>query len=128
LTTIVVSTAAPRDRVERLASRVRVLEGPPDSEGRVDRRWLVENLGAEQVTHLLVEGGGEVNASFLSAALVQRVAFFYAPMILGGANARKAVAGTGATRPGEELDLVDVRWRRIGQDILLTARIKQTCS
>jgi riboflavin biosynthesis pyrimidine reductase len=45
----------------------------------LDLRWLLKKLGAENVTSLLVEGGGEVNASFLLGGLAQRVAFFYAP-------------------------------------------------
>ena len=59
-------------------------------------RWLLKKLGAENVTSLLVEGGGEVNASFLLGGFAQRVAFFYAPKILGGRDSRKAVAGEGA--------------------------------
>jgi len=44
-------------------------------------------------------------------------------MVLGGANARKAVAGEGATSLKDALDLVDVQWRRFGPDWLLTARV-----
>jgi diaminohydroxyphosphoribosylaminopyrimidine deaminase/5-amino-6-(5-phosphoribosylamino)uracil reductase len=86
-------------------------------------RWLLKQLGAEQVTHLLVEGGGEVNASFLLGDLAQRVAFFYAPKVLGGRDSRKAVAGEGARSSNEGLDLTEVRWRRLGTDWLLQARV-----
>ena len=67
----------------------------------IDLRWLLKKLGAENVTSLLVEGGGEVNASFLLGGLAQRVAFFYAPKILGGRDSRKAVAGEGARNLAE---------------------------
>ena len=66
----------------------------------LDLRWLLKKLGAENVTSLLVEGGGEVNASFLLGGFAQRVAFFYAPKILGGRDSRKAVAGEGAEKSG----------------------------
>src|ERR1035438_10170464 len=75
LTTIVVSKQAPKRRVAALAKRVRVLAAP-SAEGRIDLRWLLRKLGAENVTSLLVEGGGEVNASFLLQGLAQRGAFF----------------------------------------------------
>jgi diaminohydroxyphosphoribosylaminopyrimidine deaminase/5-amino-6-(5-phosphoribosylamino)uracil reductase len=81
-------------------------------------------LGAENVTALLVEGGGEVNASFIAGGLAQRVAFFYAPKILGGSGARKAVGGTGATRWSEVSELTQVKWRRLGADLWLEARIQ----
>ncbi|MGH9726409.1 MAG: dihydrofolate reductase family protein, partial [Candidatus Acidiferrales bacterium] len=58
-------------------------------------KWLLKKLGSENVINLLVEGGGEVNASFLLCGLAHRVAFFYAPKILGGRDSRKAVAGEG---------------------------------
>jgi diaminohydroxyphosphoribosylaminopyrimidine deaminase/5-amino-6-(5-phosphoribosylamino)uracil reductase len=75
------------------------------------------------VTHLLVEGGGEVNASFLLGGFAQRVAFFYAAKILGGRDARKAVAGAGARSWKEVLSLRELEWGRVGPDLMLTARV-----
>jgi diaminohydroxyphosphoribosylaminopyrimidine deaminase/5-amino-6-(5-phosphoribosylamino)uracil reductase len=83
----------------------------------------MRELGAENVTSLLIEGGGEVNASFLLGGLAQRVAFFYAPKILGGCDSRKAVAGEGARSLAEVVQLRDVEWQRLGPDWLLTARV-----
>jgi len=70
-----------------------------------------------------VEGGGEVNASFLLGGFAQRVAFFYAPKILGGRNSRKAVAGEGVESLADALQLREVKWRRLGDDLLLTASV-----
>ena len=122
LTTIVVSRLAPKRRVAELAKRVRVLVAP-SSDGKINLHWLLKKLGAEHVTSLLVEGGGEVNASFLLQGLAQRVAFFYAPKILGGRDARRAVAGEGARTLAESLSLTDLEWRRLGPDWLLSARL-----
>jgi diaminohydroxyphosphoribosylaminopyrimidine deaminase/5-amino-6-(5-phosphoribosylamino)uracil reductase len=119
---IVVSKLAPKRRVAALAKRVRVLVAPC-SEGKIDLRWLLRKLGSESVTSLLVEGGGEVNAAFLLQGLAQRVAFFYAPMILGGRDSRRAVAGQGAGTLAESLSLTDLEWRRLGPDWLLSARV-----
>ena len=83
----------------------------------------MKRLGAENVTSLLVEGGGEVNASFLLGGFAQRVAFFYAPKILGGCDSRKAVAGDGARNLTEAVQLRDVEWKRLESDLLLTARV-----
>ncbi|MGA2279370.1 MAG: bifunctional diaminohydroxyphosphoribosylaminopyrimidine deaminase/5-amino-6-(5-phosphoribosylamino)uracil reductase RibD [Verrucomicrobiota bacterium] len=148
LTTIVVSKSAPKNRVAALAERVKVIVAPTAKVGRVtpcapfsgdnlrsrraedcapyqqiDLRWLMRKLGAENITSLLVEGGGEVNASFLLGSLAHRVAFFYAPKILGGRDARKAVAGEGARNLAEAIQLHDVAWKRLGPDLLLTARV-----
>jgi len=127
-TTLVVARHAPKSRVAALAKRANVLIAPPaksairNPQSAIDLRWLLKRLGAENVTSLLVEGGGEVNASFLLGGFAQRVAFFYAPKILGGRDARKAVAGEGAKRLADVLQLRDVAWRKLGPDLLLTAR------
>jgi diaminohydroxyphosphoribosylaminopyrimidine deaminase/5-amino-6-(5-phosphoribosylamino)uracil reductase len=129
LTTIVVGKNAPKTRVSALGKRVNVLVAPLKKSAlrtprsAINLRWLLKKLGSENVTSLLVEGGGEVNASFLLGGLAQRVAFFYAPKILGGREARKAVAGDGANSLAEVLRLSDVEWRRLGEDLLLTARV-----
>jgi diaminohydroxyphosphoribosylaminopyrimidine deaminase/5-amino-6-(5-phosphoribosylamino)uracil reductase len=131
LTTVVVSHQAPAARVAALRDRVRVLVAPRRGAGTrtqrpvIDLRWLLQRLGREEVTSLLVEGGGEVNASFLLGGLAHRVAFFYAPRILGGRDARTGVAGEGARRLSEVLQLDDIQWRTLGSDLLLAARVKE---
>jgi diaminohydroxyphosphoribosylaminopyrimidine deaminase/5-amino-6-(5-phosphoribosylamino)uracil reductase len=137
LTTIVVSKLAPAASVAALARRVRVLVAPlinastraragssPGSEYlTLDLRWLLKTLGSENVTSLLVEGGGEVNAAFLLQGLAQRIVFFYAPKVLGGRDSRRAVAGEGARGLAEVLKLSNSEWRRLGPDLLLSARV-----
>lgn len=131
LTTVVVSPQAPPRRVAALARRVRVLVAPVVRAGRragraaasLDLGWLLRKLGGEQLTRLLVEGGGETNAAFLFGGHAQRVVFFYAPKILGGRKARRAVAGEGARSRVELLRLTDVRWRRVGDDLMMTAHV-----
>lgn len=130
LTTIVVSGDAPKRRVAALVKRVNVLVAPckrrrsGPSACLLDLRWLLKRLGSENVTSLLVEGGGETNASFLLNGLAQRVAFFYAPKILGGNGSRKAVAGQGITNLADAIRLRRPEWRRIGDDLFMTARVE----
>jgi diaminohydroxyphosphoribosylaminopyrimidine deaminase/5-amino-6-(5-phosphoribosylamino)uracil reductase len=128
-TMIVVSSAAPKKRVMALAKQVQVIVAPlhkskdANRNGKIDLRWLMKKLGRENITNLLVEGGGEVNASFLLGGLARRIAFFYAPKILGGRDVRKAVAGEGIKRTSEMIRLAQVEWRQLGPDLLLTGRI-----
>jgi len=130
LTTIVVGRSAPGNRVTALAERVNVMVAPlakskiENRKSKIQLRWLLKRLGAEDVTSLLVEGGGEINASFLLGGFAHRIAFFYAPKILGGREARKAVAGDGIRRLEEIIRLREIEWRRLGPDLLLTARVE----
>lgn len=124
-TLVVVTTGAPADRVEALRRRVTVVEAPSDR-GRIDLKWLLEQLGGEGVTSLLVEGGGEVNAAFLQAGLVQRVAFYYAPKILGGRDARPAMGGEGTVSLGAARELQSMELLPVGRDWLITGLIRGT--
>ncbi|MCI0747609.1 MAG: bifunctional diaminohydroxyphosphoribosylaminopyrimidine deaminase/5-amino-6-(5-phosphoribosylamino)uracil reductase RibD [Verrucomicrobia subdivision 3 bacterium] len=123
LTTVVVGKNAPAGRILKLERRVRVWQAPERNDG-IDVRWTLEKLGGENVTHLLVEGGGEVNAAFLLGGFAQRIAFFYAPLVIGGNDATKAVAGIGILDAAKGLRLTDVNWKRLGVDLLLTARVE----
>lgn len=125
LTTIIVSKNAPKERMAALAKQVNVLVAPLTGKKPVpllDLRWLLKKLGSENVTSLLVEGGGETNASFLLNGLAQRVAFFYAPKIIGG-RALKAVAGDGVTKLSDAIQLQDVEWEKAGNDLAMTAKL-----
>ncbi len=129
LTTIVVSEKAPKKRRETLAKRVNILTAPlvksalRTARSAIDLRWLLRKLGAENVTSLLVEGGGEVNASFLLGGFTHRVVFFYAPKILGGRDALKAVSGEGVRRLDDTIRLAGVEWEKIGDDLMMTGRV-----
>lgn len=126
LTTIVVGATAPKKRIQALTGHACVLTAP-ERDGRIDLRWLMTHLGAGKgaapVTSLLVEGGGEVHASFLEARLAHRFTVFMAPKVLGGRDARRAVGGTGFATLDTCPKLVDTQSRRFGADLMLTGRI-----
>ena len=94
--------------------------------GRVDLPATLKKLGKRNVTSLLVEGGGELLGSFFDAQLVDKVALFYAPMVIGGRDAISAVGGDGAVSVKQSVRLENCKWRRIGKnEMLVEARIKR---
>ncbi len=100
-----VRTASPRRPVFALAcrddpARRRVLEGagvtvlPVEPEaGRVALRPALAALQARGIASLMVEGGSEALGSFLAARLLDEVALFRAPLLLGGRGSRGAFGG-----------------------------------
>ncbi len=126
-TLIVVSELADPAKIAALQARVTVLRAP-EREGRIDLQWLLPKLGRMGILHLLVEGGGTVLASFFEAGLVHRIAFFYAPRILGGEESRRSVAGQGFRSLAEAPSLTDVESRRFGEDLFITARVVRATS
>lgn len=123
-TRVIISHSAPKKRVKILQEKVEVWESP--NHGRVDLNWLLSRLGTENVTSLLVEGGGQVNAGFFDQQLVQAVAFYYAPKVLGGEHSRRAVSGKGAQTIQEAIRLQSVSWKKVGQDLVMQALVETT--
>lgn len=118
-TLVVVGASAPPRKIAALERHVKILKVREDR-GRIDLRALLRSLGGEGVTQLLAEGGGEVQSSFVLAGLAHRVVFYYAPLVLGGTQSRRAVAGDGARSRDEAVALKAVEWRRLGPDLRMT--------
>ncbi len=91
----------------------------PGEGDRVDLGELLCRLG-EETDSLLVEGGSEVAASFLAARRVHKVAFFYAPLILGGREGVPSVGGEGVDDPAQAIRVHDLAFERVGDDFLVT--------
>ena len=83
-------------------------------------RQELQRLGADGVTALLVEGGGELAADLLQAGVIDKVSLFMAPMLLGGRNSRPAVGGRDPASLAEALQLTDCCWTKCGKDYHIT--------
>lgn len=90
-----------------------------DKGGRIDLKELMKKLGKLGVISLLLEGGGEVLSSALSARIVDKALFFIAPKIIGGRDAPTAVGGEGIRSISEAVPLKRVKVRRFGEDMLI---------
>jgi diaminohydroxyphosphoribosylaminopyrimidine deaminase/5-amino-6-(5-phosphoribosylamino)uracil reductase len=88
----------------------------------VDLTALAAELARREVTALLLEGGGELNAGFLEGGLVDRVAVFVAPMLLGGRDAPTPVGGPGRGLK-EAFRLTGMTARPVGRDLLIEGDI-----
>jgi diaminohydroxyphosphoribosylaminopyrimidine deaminase/5-amino-6-(5-phosphoribosylamino)uracil reductase len=76
------ASARRRDALRMLGVDVQTV-GTDDS-GRLDLREVLAALGARGITRLLVEGGAELATSLLRARLVDRLAWFRGPVLIGG--------------------------------------------
>jgi diaminohydroxyphosphoribosylaminopyrimidine deaminase / 5-amino-6-(5-phosphoribosylamino)uracil reductase len=92
----------------------------PEANGRVSIKALLQQMGEAQLDSLLIEGGGEIAASFLEARAIDKVSFFYAPILIGGRNAVPGIGGIGIERMAEALRLERIQTRMLGADLYLT--------
>ena len=115
------------DKVSRrdayIDAGVKVIEVDPDQNGHPDVAQALSQLSDSGITRLMVEGGGQVAASFISARMVDEIVWFRAPCIIGG-DGLPALAGIGvdellgAPRPFR------MSTRTIGDDIVEHYRIQ----
>jgi len=87
--------------------------------GKVNIRQLLEELGRRGIDSILVEGGGTAAASFIEEGLIDKVAFFIAPIIIGGSTAPTPVMGSGVDLVRDGYKLKYQRVSTFGQDILV---------
>jgi diaminohydroxyphosphoribosylaminopyrimidine deaminase/5-amino-6-(5-phosphoribosylamino)uracil reductase len=116
LRTIVVSLTTSNKRLTDAG--VTVLQ-VAESEGRVDPRAALTALEAAGLRAVMIEGGGQVAASFLSAGLVDAIEWFRAPIVLGeegrpsvGTFVLKDLAAAPRFRRIEVREVGDDLWER----------------
>ena len=109
-----------RAALERVGAQVRCV---PAGRGGVSLRAVMTDLAAHRVTQVLIEGGGELIASALHAGVVDRVALFAAPLLLGGHRAVPLVGGRDARSLRHAIRLDGMTCRPSGTDLLIEARV-----
>ena len=91
-----------------------------------DWNALMLKLGAQNVTSLLIEGGGELAASALAAGIVDKVEFHIAPKILGGKDSRTVIGGINPSNLSESLMLESIETFQLGCDIAITGYLSKS--
>jgi len=77
-----------------------------------------------KISNIIVEGGGTLIGSLFDERLVDKIMFFISPKIIGGKDAVSSVMGSGVKRIDQAVKLQDLKVRRFGEDLLITARVK----
>ncbi|MHB8531857.1 MAG: bifunctional diaminohydroxyphosphoribosylaminopyrimidine deaminase/5-amino-6-(5-phosphoribosylamino)uracil reductase RibD [Solirubrobacteraceae bacterium] len=123
--TIVASRAAARSDTDALeAAGVQVLVATGENEpARV--RSALDQLGAEGVSSMLLEGGPHLAGAFLDAGEIDELRLFLAPLLLGGKAARDPLEGEGVERIAEALKALTMSCEKIGEDLLIVARLRE---
>ncbi|MBC7097928.1 bifunctional diaminohydroxyphosphoribosylaminopyrimidine deaminase/5-amino-6-(5-phosphoribosylamino)uracil reductase RibD [Candidatus Bipolaricaulota bacterium] len=119
--TLIATCTMPQGVEEALRACGARIERFPARAGRVDLAALLPWLGERGIDSLLVEGGGEVAWSFISAGLVQKLYLFYGPLIIGGQRAPSGVGGEGFARLADASRFRIAQVERLGEDLLVVA-------
>jgi diaminohydroxyphosphoribosylaminopyrimidine deaminase/5-amino-6-(5-phosphoribosylamino)uracil reductase len=123
--TVVVGRAASRlqtDALEAAGADVIVATGENEP-ARV--RSALDQLGADDITSILLEGGPKLAGAFLDAGELDELRLFLAPVVVGGSNARDPLEGEGVERIAEATRALALDVERIAGDILISARLRE---
>jgi diaminohydroxyphosphoribosylaminopyrimidine deaminase/5-amino-6-(5-phosphoribosylamino)uracil reductase len=108
-----------RARRRYASSRVEVIASG-DSRGRIDLRGMMLEFGRRGWCRVMFEGGAHLAASALDAGIIDRLALFVAPKVVG--SGLSAIEGLNTRRIRDSIRLADLSVRRIGGDLLVEGR------
>ena len=120
---VAVSDEAPRGKVEEMQSRgATVIQVARDERGLLAWQPFLEDLAQRQIVSLLIEGGARVAGSALRAGVVDKVAWFIAPMLIG--EGKGALAGFEVDELKEAPRLSLVQTRGFGDDVCIEGYLR----
>lgn len=85
-------------------------------------RKVLEDLGQKEITSVMIEGGMRTLGEAFDQQLVDQVCFYVAPLLGGGP--KLVVGGLGAGSTAESPQLMNVEYRRFGDDLRMTGDVK----
>ncbi len=81
--------------------------GLPEKNGAVNLKELMKELGKREIVSALLEGGSTLFTSMLNDGLIDKVALFYAPIIVGGPSRYSLIQGEGVKSIDKAMRLED---------------------
>ncbi|MDR7071084.1 bifunctional diaminohydroxyphosphoribosylaminopyrimidine deaminase/5-amino-6-(5-phosphoribosylamino)uracil reductase RibD [Fictibacillus barbaricus] len=87
---------------------------------QVNPRDVLNILGENLVSSLIIEGGGTINASFFEKGLIDKVILYVAPKLIGGKESPSFFGGTGIDKMANAIELSNMTVTPIGPDFKFT--------
>lgn len=88
---------------------------------KVNLKELMKELGKREITSVLIEGGGEITASFLEQNLLDKIYAFIGNKLIGGRDAKTPLGGKGIASMTKARTLHIQEIKQLGSDLLEVA-------
>lgn len=123
-TCVLVGKTCPPEQRQRLeALGVTVTQVAVNEHGQIDFAAALQALAERGIMHVLLEGGAHLLGSAFDHALIDHVAAFIAPKLIGGAGAPSPLMGQGLTNMSEALRLYNIQTANLDGDLLVEGEI-----
>ncbi|MGQ0635540.1 MAG: bifunctional diaminohydroxyphosphoribosylaminopyrimidine deaminase/5-amino-6-(5-phosphoribosylamino)uracil reductase RibD [Planctomycetaceae bacterium] len=96
----------------------------PSLPASLDLAALLREFGRRRFTNVLVEGGSATLGAFFDARLIDEVHAFVAPKLIGGRDAKTAIAGTGDELIPRGASLTSTSVEVLGGDVYIHGRMR----
>jgi len=111
------TTKAKKEKIEKWRKKgVVVLQTKP-KQGMVDLKELMEQLGKKSIISVMIEGGASLAGSAIKEKIVDKIAIFTAPKIIG--KGMDAVKNIESRTIGKAISLKKTTIKQIGKDVLV---------
>ncbi|MEH7380856.1 bifunctional diaminohydroxyphosphoribosylaminopyrimidine deaminase/5-amino-6-(5-phosphoribosylamino)uracil reductase RibD [Bacillus sp. JJ1533] len=119
-TWIIVTNQVSEEKMNEFSGKngVRVIQL---QESELSINTVLTVLGEEGISSIYVEGGAEVNGSFLKERAINQVIIYLAPKLVGGKQAPTSIGGTGIESIDNALQLTIKSVEQIGEDVKIVA-------
>ncbi len=88
-------------------------------EKQISIKTILQELTKRKIISLFVEGGAELQGSFLDAKMADKFYIFYAPIIIGGKDSLKAIGGQGVKNVADAVRLKNISIKNFGDNFLI---------
>lgn len=114
---IATTNKAPKKKIDRLHHKGINVIVVNSKAGMVNLKELMKELGKNQITSIMIEGGSHLNASAIKDKIVDKILIFTAPKIIG--NGLGAISNLGIKKVDKAIKLKSVSTKKIGKDLLV---------
>jgi len=123
-TCVLVGEACSQEQYQRLqAYGVEVAQVALDEQGHIDLYAALALLAQKGIMHVLLEGGAQVLGNAFDRSLIDSVAAFIAPKLIGGAAAPSPLQGNGLASMQDAIGLRNVHTQILAGDLLVEGEL-----
>lgn len=115
---VLASRDAPRSKEALLKHRGVEVVRLPATSGKVSLAAALKWLGHQEISSVLVEGGGQLLTSLIEKRLADKLVLIFSPRLIGGEKAPSFLGGKGVAQVENALRLRRVSTFRLGPDIV----------
>lgn len=122
---VVCSPEAPSARRDALAAAGAEVIAAPGRDRASRLSAALDELSRREIQDMLLEGGPTLAGALFDAGEIDAMKLFIAPLVVGAAEARAVLEGEGARRIAEGLRPLATTYEPIGEDLLITSRLRE---